>query len=748
MSAAKHKNYYIEVIRAVLCIAVLLYHLNILKGGYLAVCSFFVLSSYLATCSQINKGEFNLKKYYINRLKRVYLPLAIVVFITIALISCFPDIIWVSMKPESLSVLLGYNNFWQINANLDYFARHTDSPFMHFWYMAILIQFEIVFPFLFLFLKKAEEKKKDAAIWIISALSLLGVAYLIYTSKTSSITVVYYNSLCRVYSLLFGIAGYFILRKLRLFHVDNRHDNKRNKVVFWIILLILCAMFIFVDSQSAYFVYGMILVSFLSVFLIDAAARIEDFSENSLKRGVCFISGLSYEIYLVQYPVIYLHQCFSGKTERSISDIIAIVVITVLCSIILHYGLNNLSGTFTKSKNRLKQALCILLALSSVFGCAKFVLAKDHTAEMKLLEEQLANESAEMERLQAEYTAKLIEESNKWEDILAKLNAGEGALDEIVNNLNITFIGDSVMLGAAGKLHTAFPNSYCDSKVSRTSYAVSAILDDLESQGILGNPIVFHLGTNGTAPQRVNVAMVEQCGDRDVFMINASNDTITHTDSMIDRIIENHPNVHKIDWLRTSEGHSEYFVADGVHLTGEGQKAYVQMIRQAIYDLYLDRFNQQKEDLLTKHEEEMNNRIAFFGNELLLGIFNKLDSEYASASFNIIDKLDFSSLKEQIDSCRVEDKLPPKLVFAFDSSSRLNKTEISELIELTRESKLFILSVSKKFLGQTISESDNIVVIDFYSYIKDHPEYLLADKLHLSEDGNLKAAELISEVLK
>ena len=36
------KKYYknIDIIRLLACIAVLLYHLNILKGGYLAVCTF------------------------------------------------------------------------------------------------------------------------------------------------------------------------------------------------------------------------------------------------------------------------------------------------------------------------------------------------------------------------------------------------------------------------------------------------------------------------------------------------------------------------------------------------------------------------------------------------------------------------------------------------------------------------------------------------------------------------------------
>ena len=44
---------YISYIRLFFCFSVLLYHLNILKGGYLAVCSFFVLSGYLACVNNL-----------------------------------------------------------------------------------------------------------------------------------------------------------------------------------------------------------------------------------------------------------------------------------------------------------------------------------------------------------------------------------------------------------------------------------------------------------------------------------------------------------------------------------------------------------------------------------------------------------------------------------------------------------------------------------------------------------------------
>ena len=49
-SSNSNKNYYkyLDIIRVFLCIVIFLYHLGLLKGGFLAVNVFFALSGYLA----------------------------------------------------------------------------------------------------------------------------------------------------------------------------------------------------------------------------------------------------------------------------------------------------------------------------------------------------------------------------------------------------------------------------------------------------------------------------------------------------------------------------------------------------------------------------------------------------------------------------------------------------------------------------------------------------------------------------
>ena len=70
----------IDLIRVISCLAILLYHIGILKGGYLAVCTFFVLSGYLSVISCFKKEKISLKEYYLNKFKKLYLPVLVIVF--------------------------------------------------------------------------------------------------------------------------------------------------------------------------------------------------------------------------------------------------------------------------------------------------------------------------------------------------------------------------------------------------------------------------------------------------------------------------------------------------------------------------------------------------------------------------------------------------------------------------------------------------------------------------------------------
>ena len=252
----QNKEYYknLNIIRVISCIAVLFYHLGILKGGYLAVCTFFVLSGYLSCKSAFKKENFSLKEYYKNRFIKLYIPLLIVVFISVGAVSLFKNIYWLSLKSETTSVLLGYNNFWQISANLDYFARHVDSPFMHLWYIAILFQFDLVFPFIFKVLKKLGDKvNKKLPCVITLALSIISIIYFFMCSKSTNLMSAYYNTFARSYSLLLGLCLGFYHSYYGLLVPSYVKTKPLRKVIFALYTLILILACILIPSTSKFF---------------------------------------------------------------------------------------------------------------------------------------------------------------------------------------------------------------------------------------------------------------------------------------------------------------------------------------------------------------------------------------------------------------------------------------------------------------------------------------------------------------
>ena len=226
--------------------------------------------------SQALKSDFSFKEYYLNRLKKIYVPLLLVVFLSLTIINFLPQLSWLNLKPEVTSILLGYNNFWQLSVNLDYFARHIDSPFMHFWYIAILLQYDLVFPFIYVVLKKVAQKfHKMVSVIVPTVLGLASLIFFLVTINTN-IMATYYNTLTRIYPLFFGLAlGFYHSYKREL--IPKKLKKKpMPKRIFIIYLIFLSIMFIFINASALWMAIGMIMTTLISLRLIDYSRVIKN----------------------------------------------------------------------------------------------------------------------------------------------------------------------------------------------------------------------------------------------------------------------------------------------------------------------------------------------------------------------------------------------------------------------------------------------------------------------------------------
>ena len=738
MKSSKKYFKHLDLIRVVLCIGILLYHLNILKGGYLAVCAFFVLSGYLSCKSLFRKEKISLREYYLNRLLKIYLPLLLVVFISIAVISFIPSINWLNLKPETTSVLFGYNNFWQLSANLDYFARHVNSPFIHLWYIAILLQFDLIFPFIFIGLKKLKDKtKKIVPIITVSSLTFVFTLIFYIYSLKDNIMVTYYSSLTRIFSLLFGVTLGFIHTYYKELIPKFIKGKKLEKTLLYVYILITIVLFIFIKADSVLFPYAMILVTLISCRMIEYGI-VDDKNELSIfDKCIKWLSSISYEIYLVQYPVIFLLQYVNMDWYLKIT---IVIVSTVVISLLL-----NFVTKFKEQKNKiLRYVLGSIVLIVSLYGCFKYIVAKDHTEEMKALEDQLAQNKEMIQNKQEEYKQKLEQEQTAYLESLANLENLEEELKDVVTNLSIVGVGDSVMLGAVTNLYEQFPNGYFDAQISRTAYVAHGILTDLKNNGLLGNPIVFNLGANGDCSLECKKQIIELCEDRDIFWLTVTNDRDVNVNGELKQLSDMYDNVYIIDWEEISKGHYEYFIADGIHLTPKGREVYTNVLYDFIYNMYLEKYTKQKEELIKEYEEKQKSKITFFGNDILLNVFSNIESDYIDNKFIIDKEFSFESIKTKLEEEINNNSLNNNVVFAFDSIANLKEEDYKVLIEVCKDRKVYILKTN----NQTLDLDNEVTIIDYYNELQNHKEYLMPDNVHLTEEGNKALSKHLKESIR
>ena len=722
----KHFNYNIAFLRAIFCIAVLLYHLNILKGGYLAVCSFFVLTGYFASKSLDNsKSIFS---YYKKRIFKIYIPLIIVVFSTISVITLLNTNLF-NIKPEITSVLLGYNNFWQISANTDYFARHISSPFIHLWYIAILLQIELIFPLIFTILKKISKKiNKIIPFEILFLLTIVFTIYFYKASLDSNIMNVYYNTLTRVFSYLFGALIYSVHMYYNKILIIFR--RKYMHVFMYILyLLSLIFMFVFVSASSKYFALSMVLTSFITLRLIEYSIVLDKEKISIHSKLIKFISDISYEVYLVQYPVIYF---FENIKINNNLKVIAIILITIVISTIINFSLK----AFKKGRVRVLKIIALIpVILISLFGMYQYIIMKDHTKEMNTLKDKLNENEELMKKKQEEYLKNAEQEQEKLDEYIKSLEIDEEKLHQFVDNIKVVGIGDSILLDAIDTLYKEFPNGYFDGKISRTTCAGADVLGEIKNKGISWDVLVFSLGTNGYPSDKCKNAIMQYVNDdTPVFWINATRADYDTNNAELEKYAKGHANIHILDWESVIKEHPEYLYSDYIHLRPQGFKPYANFIKENIFNYYLEKANQEKENSINEYKNKQPEKYNFYGNELLINIYDLLQEEYSNSIFEANDNMTYNKLLKSLET----DELNKKIIFVFDEQSNITESNYKDLITKYSDNEIYIISLTKLNL-----EYDNVKIIELELTEDDY----LSDKVHLNKNGNNKLVNKIKEVL-
>ena len=581
----------LDGLRAIAIIGITLFHMfpDTVPGGYMGVNLFFVLTGFLLAYSTGREwvaGRFSLINYYVKRIKRIYPSLILMLLVSTGVLYFYaPDVI-AAVRPEIQSILLGYNNWWQLDQHTDYFTRIANaSPFTHLWFMGIELQWYALWPVVMLICAAVSSilgQRTGAGVLVVAGLISAGIMPVMFADGVD-ITRLYYGTDTRLFALLLG-AAMGLVKVYSIQKPSNRSgSNSIGYCLFTILLGITIASYVYLDGQNSLVYQGamaiMSVVFCLMVGLvIDNGMQLGQILDNPLLQ---WIGRRSYGIFLWQYPVIFFfsHMGWDKLEYYYVLELLLICVLTIWSDAV--------SETITSlripySWQGLAKAKCAVFLLVTLVGCSIAAFGFKGVAESAAAKADVISEL--QTRLQRE--AEEQEAANK----AAYEQAKKQQMAQI-DLRGIICIGDSVMLGSSSAIRSALPGCYIDAAVSRYVGDGVEIAKQLAEQGKLGNVVVVSLGTNGPiagAPryEEQTQALLKILGpERQIFWVNVYGPHLkwqNTNNEYIARMAKEHANIHVVNWYGLISQHPEWLVKDGIHPNDVGVAQYAKLLREQI----------------------------------------------------------------------------------------------------------------------------------------------------------------------
>lgn len=329
----------IDVLRAIAVFAVIIYHANIIlfntqiiKGGFIGVDIFFVISGYLITAIILNEikttNNFSFKIFYEQRSRRI-LPLIFIVIIFSLPFSYFflmPNSFKEYFKSIISSIFFFSNYYYYSSGNIYGAISSWLKPFLHTWSLSVEIQFYILFP-IFLLLVVKLFKKIEFTIIIFIIISLL---ITIYLSKNHT-SFNFYFIFSRFFEFLLGsLAALLELNKMFVKIKSSKFIS--NTLTIFGFLLIFYALIYFNDQMLLPSIKSFIPI--FGIFLIIFFYNNNKFFNKIITNKLFIFFGLiSYSLYLWHFPIfsfLRIIELFPEKNLLKILLIFSILIISII----------------------------------------------------------------------------------------------------------------------------------------------------------------------------------------------------------------------------------------------------------------------------------------------------------------------------------------------------------------------------------------------------------------------------------
>lgn len=333
MRKISHQRSDIQSLRAFAVMLVIAGHLfpSIIKGGFIGVDLFFVISGFVITLQMsklytANPSTF-LREFYSRRIKRI-LPSALLVTIaSIVATSYFLGPVAANeAKLDGVWTTLFLGNFHFHTMALDYFATGTQpSPLQHYWSLSIEEQFYLLWPALFLLLAIKVKTLRVKQIFLFSVI-VISLSSALYLAELKS-EPIFFLSTTRIWELAFGALLAISAISIRV-----------PKTIVYLSLGVLLLFSIFVAPTMQW-------PGFAGIPIVIAAGTILINNPRLGQAGILktkffsYVGDLSYLLYLWHWPIYVIIKANSitfGTSEK-----LYILLLTAILAMVTHHFFEN-----------------------------------------------------------------------------------------------------------------------------------------------------------------------------------------------------------------------------------------------------------------------------------------------------------------------------------------------------------------------------------------------------------------------
>ncbi len=570
-------------------IAVVLYHADVpwIPGGFLGVDVFFVLSGFLITSLLLvefeRTGRLNYKEFYLRRARRLLPALFAVLGVTAVLVATIAYDGAAPFRRDLPGALFYYSNWLSILTDTSYFEFVGRPPMLkHLWSLAVEEQFYLIWPTVALVAFRWRGARAVGWVALGGALaSTVAMAIGSVIGQMPSATDpsrLYFGTDTHAMGVLVGAALAVIWRPGRTAPILARQAQALICAAGSLGLVLLLWMFM-ATGEFSVFLYrgGFLVVALVSAVVVAAAShRGVPFGRWLGMRPMRWVGQRSYGIYLWHWPLFLVTRPGVDLPFEGLAAFVAritLLLVVAECSYrFLEMPIRR--GALGRAWARVGQGNLPRPSTAAWAAIAAVVVVTLFTGVRVASAPAAADEASATEQYAALAPAKAPLERD-----LTRRQEAEGTDPRP----KVTAFGDSVLLGASGAMESEL-NVDLHAKVAEQAGALEGLVQEVADSSQVRDTVVLQVGNNGIVTEEQLRSMLESLSDAQrVVLVNARvlRPWMKPNNAMIAQVGPTFPNVVLADWAAASADHRDYFVNDGVHLTGRGAEAFTRVIMEA-----------------------------------------------------------------------------------------------------------------------------------------------------------------------